>query len=105
MGQEKLTAFNESLGAMSAQTLRFYQETTRFLLSQWWAAWTSPWSFLSASPVQWFRFPFATVPRRSIDIGAKRVGTSLARVVDKGLAPVHRRATGNARRLRRLRAR
>ena len=105
MGQEKVEAFSESIAAMNAQMLRLNQEAARFMLNQWWAAWMSPWSYLSASPVQWFRFPSATVPRPSLGFGAKRVGTSLARVVDKGLAPVHRRATSNARRLRRRKAR
>ena len=105
MGQEKVEAFSESIGAMTIQMLKLNQEAARFALNQWWAAWLSPWSFLSGSPLQWFRFPLATVPRPTIGVGAKRVGTSLARVLDKGLAPVHRRATGNARRLRRLKAR
>jgi len=95
MGQEKVEAFSESIGAMNAQMLRLNQEAARFMLNQWWAPWINLWPSVFASPFQ----------RPSTGVGPKRVGTSLARVVDKGLAPVHRRATGNARRLRRLRAR
>jgi hypothetical protein len=43
----------------------------------WWTAWTSPWS-AAASPT---------------------------RILEQGLAPVHRRAAANARRLRRIRKR
>jgi hypothetical protein len=98
MGQEKAAALSESLGAMTAQMLRANQEAARFMLNQWWTAWMSPWAFIASSPAHWFGFPSAITRHPA---GVRRVGTSLARVVDKGLAPVHRRATSNARRLRR----
>ncbi len=43
----------------------------------WWTAWTSPWS----------------------------AATGASRILEQGLAPVHRRASANARRLRRVRRR
>ena len=49
-----------------------------YAMQQWWtAAWLTPWSLASTT----------------------------TRMFDKGLAPVHRRASANARRLRRLKSR
>ena len=97
MGEEKVAAFTESVGAMTGQLVKLNQQLAQQAMAQWWAAWMSPWAFLAVPPGPFFRFPFEGLQRPALSVGA-----SLARVADKALAPVHRRATGNARRLRRI---
>ena len=83
MGAEKVAALNESWNAMAMQAVRANQTLT--------AAWLrSIWSFSPA------RLPShragASVQRATLDI------------LSKGLAPVHRKATANAKRLGRIRS-
>jgi hypothetical protein len=49
------------------------QEYALFAMRQWWSPWMTPWQMAAAA----------------------------TKVLEKGLAPVHRRAAANARRLRR----
>jgi hypothetical protein len=91
MGQEKLAAFSESASAMTTQLYRMNQEMALNGIRQWWNIWMRPW--LAFSPVT--RKP--TVPSPLLPSPA-----SLARVVDKGLAPIQKRATRNAKRLGKL---
>ena len=78
MGTEKLMAFNESWMAMWAQSMRIQHEISVAWWRSWWLVWTNP-RFQSA-------LPKADVPCAAL------------RFVAKGIAPVHRRATANARR-------
>ena len=73
MSTEKTLAFWESMNAMGWQVLRANQDYALFAMRQWWSPWLSPWQMASAA----------------------------SKVLEKGLAPVHRRAAANARRLRR----
>ncbi|MFL6564423.1 MAG: polyhydroxyalkanoate granule-associated phasin [Burkholderiales bacterium] len=75
MGTEKVLAFWESMNAMGMEMAKAQQHYALLAMRQWWSPWLSPWS----------------------------AAASAARVLDKGLGPVHRRASANARRLRRLR--
>ncbi|HEX6321017.1 MAG TPA: hypothetical protein VFZ84_19310 [Burkholderiales bacterium] len=73
MGTEKVLAFWESMNAMGLQVAKANQEYALFAMRQWWSPWMTPWQMAAAA----------------------------TKVLEKGLAPVHRRAAANARRLRR----
>jgi len=103
MGQEKFAAAGESMSAMAGPMLRMNQELARAAMRQWWNVWTAA-AQSSGTP----RKRAAAVQRaiaREIAAGATDagVGTALARVVDRGLQPIERRVSANAKRLRRAR--
>ena len=50
----------------------------------------------------WFWFPWARPYGKS---GSKQLGNAMLGILGRGMAPLHRRATANARRLRRVRRR
>ena len=75
MSTEKLLAFWESMNAMGLQMAKAQQDYALFAMRQWWSPWMTPWQMANAA----------------------------GKVMEKGLAPVHRRAAANARRLRRRR--
>jgi hypothetical protein len=75
MGTEKVLAFWESMNAMGLEMAKAHQQYALLAMRQWWSPWLGPWS----------------------------AAASATRLLEKGLAPVHRRASANARRLRRLR--
>lgn len=87
MGSEKFAAVFESMHAMSVQSYALYQEWALGSLQQWWRLWLSPWALLQPRPAFGFR--------------AAPVLDGLSRIATSGLAPIHRRVTRNARRLRR----
>jgi hypothetical protein len=89
MGMEKLEAWQESVAAMTAQMQRTQQEWALAAMRQWWSAWAAPWQMFGAS----------TAPRALPS--ANQVQRAVSRVLDTGLAPVHRRAQANAKRLSR----
>jgi hypothetical protein len=103
MGQEKFAAAGESMSAMAGPMLRMNQELARVAMRQWWNVWTAA-ALATGTP----RKRAATVQRaiaREIAAGAAdpKVGAALARVVDRGLQPIERRVSANAKRLRRAR--
>jgi hypothetical protein len=73
MGTEKVLAFWESMNAMGLQVAKANQEYALFAMRQWWSPWMTPLQMTRAA----------------------------TKVLEKGLAPVHKRAAANARRLRR----
>ncbi len=75
MRTEKVQAVWESLNVMGLEIAKAQQQYALFAMRQWWSPWVSPWS----------------------------MAADAMRILDKGLAPVHRRASANARRLRKLR--
>ena len=75
MGTEKVLAFWESMHAMGLEVAKAQQRYALLALRQWWSPWVSPWS----------------------------VARSATKVLEKGLGPVHKRASANARRLRKNR--
>jgi hypothetical protein len=75
MGTEKMLAFWESMNAMALEMAKAQQQYALFAMRQWWSPWVSPAS----------------------------VAASATKVLEKGLAPVHKRASANARRLRKPR--
>ena len=85
MGTEKVAAYTEAMMAMTAQMLSSNVDLMTYLSRQWWTMWWQPGSS--------FALPKA-LPRR--------LHGAALRIADKGLAPVHRRAVANARRLSRV---
>jgi hypothetical protein len=73
MGTEKALAFWESMNAMGLQMARANQQYALFAMRQWWSPWMSPWQTAAAA----------------------------TKVLEQGLRPIHRRASANARRLKR----
>jgi hypothetical protein len=84
MGTEKLTAFTESWSAMAAEAMRFNQALAAACIKAWWHPWQhrSPATSLAA-------WTSAARPLESVALDA----------ANEGIAPVRRRAVGNARRL------
>jgi hypothetical protein len=95
MGQEKLAAFSESANAMTTQFYRMNQEMALNGMRQWWGIWTKPWLAFSSFPPRKPTLPPPLLPSPA----------TFARVVEKGLTPIHKRATRNAKRLGKLRKR
>ena len=81
MGIEKLAAFYESWNAMLIEVLRVNMRLALSPMYLWW----SPWAGTRPLP----RF------------GPKHMRATALGILGSGLAPVHRRAVANARRLRR----
>lgn len=90
MGTEKMAAFGESWNQMALEMLKASQQMAQ--------AWMSAWSF----PL---RMASGASARQSLSRTATQMQGSALRVVSSGLAPVHRRATANAKRLGRAKAR
>ena len=79
MGTEKIAAINEAWTAMVTQAILENQRfALRFMQSLWWP-WMRP------------TFTMKGVPRQ--------LGRAAESILGKGMAPVHRRAVANARRL------
>jgi hypothetical protein len=85
MSAEKLQAWQESMTAMGVQMQRAQQEWALGMMRHWWSAWSTPWRPPLAAP----------------GADAAQLQRAVSRVMHSGLAPVHRRATANARRLTR----
>ena len=81
MGAEKVAAFSESWNAMALQALRANQQ-------------------FALSFMQSLLFPWATPKSASRQVSNAALG-----IVSKGMAPVHRRAVANAKRLGRTKLR
>jgi hypothetical protein len=103
MCSEKGAAFWESLFAMGMHMVRMNQEYARSAAMQWWRLWTTPW-WLSSIP---WKTPSSrsVVPAVTLLPSEKQRKRAVSRLVDAGLAPIHKRATANARRLSRTRKR
>jgi hypothetical protein len=84
MGAEKLAAFHESWNAMLVEMVRANLKLALSSISFW----CSPWTDM----------------RRLPRLGSARTRQTALAVLGSGLAPVHRRAVANARRLGRMRA-
>lgn len=94
MAAEKIQAWQESTSAMAAQLYKAQMQWTAAAMRNWLALWTSPWGM----PGRAHRF--STSPRQG-RAAHRRLERTLSEVIGRGLAPVHRRATANARRLSR----
>ena len=82
MGAEKMFAFGESWNAMYMQMFMEQQRLAISFMTSFWFPWLAP--------------------RRS---AASQIGSAMLGITGAGLAPVHRRALANAKRLGRRRRR
>ena len=86
MGAEKVAAFGESWAAMSMQTMAAQQQFMGWWVQTWWqvalGGWTNPPTFQHLS-----------------HSAQRRWMNSVLDVAARGMAPVHRRAVANAKRL------
>ena len=103
MCTEKAQAFWESMFAMNAQVLRTQQEYVRSAALQWWRLWATPWWF-AASPVAGAMASLPRVPGLAGPTRRQRQ-RAIAKVMEAGLAPIHKRVTANARNLGRRKKR
>jgi hypothetical protein len=85
MGAEKVAAFYESWNAMWMAMLGANLEASRLLISLWWSGWSGK--------------------RGSMHRASSHGQRQALRILSRGVAPIHRRAVANARRLRRAQAR
>ena len=97
MTQEKFEAFGESASAMAAEVVRANLALWPSVLR---AGWTLPSAMWMPSARAGSRRPAS---KSALAAGAvpRIVSSAASRVLAKGLAPVRRRATANAKRLRR----
>jgi len=93
MVSEKIEAFAESWTAMSLQLVNENQRLMLAMLRSWW----TPWIGMPSSP-SW-PSPRLRMPRAA-ERRLQQAGMSL---LAAGVAPIHRRAVANAKRLRRRR--
>lgn len=85
MSAEKLAAFNESWNAMSLQAFRANQQLAMSFLQALWLPWAAP--------------------KASTRSASRQIGSAVWGIAAKGMAPVHRRAVANAKRLGRTKLR
>lgn len=100
MGQEKVEAFGKSFIAMAMEMQRTQQELALLATRQWWDAWTAGLSMASGSPAKIMAIQSSLMRGLTAGAAGEQFAASVSRVVEKGLAPVHRTATRNAKRLR-----
>ena len=81
MGAEKVAAFHESWNAMFSQSIRIQQD----IVASTWRSFWFPWLYAGS---------IAALPKVDLPHAALRI-------LSKGIAPVHRRAVANAKRLSR----
>jgi hypothetical protein len=92
MSNEKVKAFWESMFGMAAQTAKTNQEYLRTAAQSWVRAWVTPW-WLGVKPSM---AALTFTPTRG------QRNRAVSKLVAAGLAPVHKKATANARRLTRV---
>jgi hypothetical protein len=85
MGAEKMDAFAESWNAMALEAIRLQQHYALSLVQSY----VAPWAFATR-----------TTPTPTMMNAAAQWREGTLSVANKGLAPVHRRAVANAKRLR-----
>ena len=100
MSQEKIDAFGESLFAMAAPMFKMHQEFALLAMRQWWSTWANPALLAGASPERIAKAHATFMRKLAAGATSKQIQDSFSRMVGKGLAPVHKRATANAKRLK-----
>lgn len=104
MCTEKVQAFWESMFAMNAEVFRSQQEYARTAALQCWRLWTTPWWVSAYPPISRSTISLPVVPGLSGPTRRQRQ-RAIAKVMEAGLSPIHKRATANARRLGRIKKR
>jgi hypothetical protein len=102
MGYEKFETFGESLMAMSAQAWRLNLDLVAQSARYWWAAWPG---MIPAARTTTVLADAHAAMLRNAAAGTTRLAAAAPRIAQKGLKPVHRRVTANAKRLRRVKRR
>jgi hypothetical protein len=105
MGTEKVLAFWESTYAIGMELVRMNQEYARVLMERWWKLWTTPWWFAPYRAAPSSIPPFVRLATPAVEADQRRLRRSISKVVERGLTPIHTRATANARRLSRIKKR
>lgn len=85
MGAEKVNAFMESWNAMALQAWRSYQQITLSALHSFW------------NPIFGLKKPLQS--------SSSQLNNAVSSILNKGMAPIHRRAVANAKRLSHTRLR
>lgn len=80
MGAEKVAAFTQSWSAMTSQAFQAQQKIGLTLLTSLW---------------------LPTTVRKTADSAVRQANASALAIIEKGMAPIHRRAVANAKRLTR----
>lgn len=102
MGQEKFAAYAEALNAMAMQMIEINQKLALHAIQQWWNVLATAWLLPGGFPVGMAKAN-AAIARNIVSASTgKRLEASVSQVANKGITPVHRRVTGNVRRLRRV---
>jgi hypothetical protein len=102
MSDEKVQAFFESMLAMGRQVMRTNQEYAGTAMAQWMRVWMTPWWVAAYRPLSQ---TIAALPRTLFGPTRAQQQKAVSRLIEQGLAPVHKRATANARRLSAVKAR
>ncbi len=105
MRTEKVQAFWESMFAMGAQIIKTNQEYAQKATLECWRLWTTPAWSAAYRPVSQAIASSAGVAGRIHGLGRGQLEQAMSKVIEVGLAPVHKRATANARRLRKTKRR
>jgi hypothetical protein len=99
MGTEKVQALHEATQGVALQLFRANAEWPLVAMRQWWLFWQRVWL--------WPFFGAARTPLPVLGSAAarKHLRKSMTAMIDQGLAPAHRRVTGNLKRLSRAKKR
>lgn len=99
MSREKLEAVSESIFAVGSQIVRTQQEYARTAALQWWKLWTTPWQLAAYRPLVQTLAPRPQAAAAIALPTPRQQQRAVGRLIEAAVAPVHKRATGNARRL------
>jgi hypothetical protein len=98
MGSEKVAAFGESMLGMGRQLLETNQEYTRGVFIRLIRMWMTPWWLSAYRPVTQAMAAIPT-PASLLMPTPRQRQRAVSQVIAKAVAPVHKRATSNAKRL------
>lgn len=97
MGSEKVAAANEAWRDMGLQLMQQNQKMALSVMQAWWQGWAA----LMMAPMTML----STNRRTRLGPSSQQLQRAATQVLSAGLAPVHRRAVANAKRLGRSRRR
>ncbi len=104
MGQEKLDVFSQSWTAMAMQMAAFNMQFATLATQQWLSSWSALQRLMLAGTPAQIATAQGTLLRNMAAsfsaAGNQQLSDSFSRIASKGLAPVHKAATANVKRLR-----
>ena len=101
MGQEKVAAAGESLAAMALPLLQMNQALAADAMRQWWKFWSVAMTATGTPNVRATKLQHALLRGLATSASNRKAGNAMAQAMDRGLQPIVRRVTANAKRLRR----